>query len=76
MQFQIRTDKDTVLVYADVTKIVVEDIVKPSEDDIDDIYSRTIRFVGSNGEAIEVFCTAFAEDDLAVHSCCCGKTAV
>jgi hypothetical protein len=47
--------------YADVTKIEVEveDVVKPSEDDIDDTYYRTIRFVGFNGEAIEVFCAGF-----------------
>jgi hypothetical protein len=33
MQFQIRTDKDTVTVYADVTRIEVEDIVNPDEDE-------------------------------------------
>jgi hypothetical protein len=64
MQFQIEAEKDTVHVYADVTKIEVEDIVKPSEDDIDDNCYRTIRFVGFNGEAIEVFCTAFDAESL------------
>jgi hypothetical protein len=76
MQFQIMTQQDKVTVYADVTKIVVEDIVKPSEDAVDEIYYRTIRFVGSDGEAIEVFCSSSEEEDLAVHSCCCGKTAL
>jgi hypothetical protein len=57
MQFQIRTGKDTVTVYADVTKIEVEDIVGPDEDDLDEHYFRTIRFVGYYGESIEVFCS-------------------
>jgi hypothetical protein len=59
MQFQIRTDKDTVTVYADVTRIEVEDIVPPDEDDPDEHYFRTIRFVGYSGESIEVFCDTF-----------------
>src|ERR671923_2994367 len=59
MQFQIRTEKDTVTVYADVARIEVEDIVSPSEDDPDEHYFRTIRFVSYSGEAIEVFCDTF-----------------
>jgi hypothetical protein len=59
MQFHIRTDKDTVTVYADVTRIEVEDIVGPGEDDPDEHYFRTIRFVGYHGEAIEVFCSVY-----------------
>jgi hypothetical protein len=59
MQFQIRTDKDKILVYADVVRIEVEDIVEPDEDDPDEHYFRTIRFVGYRGESIEVFCDAF-----------------
>jgi hypothetical protein len=59
MKFDIRTEKDTVTVYADVAKIEVEDIVGPGEDDPDDHYFRTIRFVGSRGESIEVFCSVF-----------------
>jgi hypothetical protein len=59
MQFQIQTDKDTVTVYADVTRIEVEDIVSPREDDPDEHYFRTIRFVGYRGESIEVFCSTF-----------------
>jgi len=42
-----------------VTKIEVEDIVSPGEDDPDEHYFRTIRFVGYRGESIEVFCDAF-----------------
>ena len=76
MQFQIMTHQDKVTVYADVTNIVVEDIVKPSEDAVDEIYYRTIRSVGSDGEAIEVFCSSSEEAALAVHTCCCGKTAL
>ena len=59
MQFQIRTEKDTVTVYADVTRIEVEDIVSPDEDDPEEHYFRTIRFVDYNGEAIEVFCSVY-----------------
>jgi hypothetical protein len=59
MQFHISTQKDTVIVHADVTKIEVEDIVSPGEDDPDEHYFRTIRFVGNDGEAIEVFCSAY-----------------
>jgi hypothetical protein len=59
MQFQISTDKDTVTVHADVVKIEVEDIIGPDEDDIDEQYFRTIRFVSYSGESIEVFCDTF-----------------
>jgi hypothetical protein len=59
MQFQISTDKDIVTVHADVTRIEVEDIVSPGADDPDEHYFRTIRFVNSSGEAIEVFCSAY-----------------
>jgi hypothetical protein len=59
MQFQIRTERNTVTVYADVARIEVEDIVSPSEDDPDEHYFRTIRFIGYDGEAIEVFCSTF-----------------
>jgi hypothetical protein len=59
MQFHIRTDKDIVSVYADVTKIEVEDIVEPDEDEPDEHYFRRIRFVGYYGESIEVFCSGF-----------------
>jgi hypothetical protein len=59
MQFHISTEKDIVTVHADVTRIEVEDIVSPGEDDPDEHYFRTIRFVGYRGESIEVFCDAF-----------------
>jgi hypothetical protein len=59
MQFHISTDKDTVTVYADVTRIEVADIVGTGEDDPDEHYFRTIRFVGYSGESIEVFCDTF-----------------
>jgi hypothetical protein len=64
MQFQIMTDKDKVTVYADVTKIEVEDVVGPGEDSLAESYTRTIRFTDPNGEVIEVFCTAFEEKAL------------
>jgi hypothetical protein len=59
MQFHISTDKDTVTVHADVVKIEVEDIVGSDEDDIDEHYFRTIRFVGYHGESVEVFCSVY-----------------
>ena len=42
MQFHIATDKDIVTVHADVTKIEVEDIVPPDEDDPAEQYFRTV----------------------------------
>jgi hypothetical protein len=64
MHFHIQTDKDKVLVLAEVAKIEVEDIVGPDEDSVTESYSRTIRFTDYNGEAIEVFCDAVAEKHL------------
>jgi hypothetical protein len=68
MQFQIRTGNDTVTMYADVVKIEVEDIISPDEDAIVDSCSRTIRFISSSGETIEVFCEARDEQALTLHS--------
>jgi hypothetical protein len=68
MQFQIMTDKDKVTVYADVTKIEVEDIVASDEEEPVVSYCRTIRFVTCDGEAIEVFCNAFdSKNTLRLH---------
>jgi hypothetical protein len=64
MQFHISTEKDIVTVHADVTRIEVEDIVGPDEDDPDEHYFRTIRFVGYDGEAIEVFCSVYDNKDI------------
>ena len=68
MQFRISTDRDNVTVYADVVKIEVEDIIGPSEDDIDETCYRTIRFINTHGESIEVFCNASDEKALTLHS--------
>jgi hypothetical protein len=54
MLFNIRTEQDKVVIDAHVTKIEVENIAQPAEDDSEDTYYRTIRFVGYDGEAIEV----------------------
>ena len=68
MQFEIMTDTDKVTVYADVTKIEVEDIVASDEDEPVESYFRTIRFVTSAGEAIEVFCKAYgSKNALRLH---------
>jgi hypothetical protein len=64
MQLYIRTEKDKVVVLAEVTKIEAEDVVVPDEDSVTESYSRTIRFTGYNGEAIEVFCNAVEEKHL------------
>jgi hypothetical protein len=63
--FHIATYKDTVTVHADVTRIEVEDIIRPQEGD--DLSFRTIRFVTDFGQAIEVFCNAYSEKELTVH---------
>jgi hypothetical protein len=68
MQFHILSDRDNVTVYAEVVKIEVEDIIGPSEDDIDETCYRTIRFINADGESIEVFCNASDEKPLALHS--------
>jgi hypothetical protein len=60
MQLHIATEKDTVTVHADVTRIEVEDSVSPDADDPDAHAFRTIRFVGHAGDAIEVRCRASA----------------
>jgi hypothetical protein len=67
MQLHIRTEKDNVTVYADVVKIEVEDIIGPSDDDIDATCYRTIRFSTYYGESIEVFCNAPDEKSLTLH---------
>lgn len=64
MQFQISTEKDIVTAHADVTRIEVEDIVGPNEDNPDEHYFRTIRFVGYSGESIEVFCSVYDNKDV------------
>jgi hypothetical protein len=64
MLFNIRTEQDKVVVDAHVKRIEVENIVGPSEDEMDDTYYRTIRFVGYDGEAIEVVCDGFEEQSV------------
>jgi hypothetical protein len=67
MQFHIMTDKDSVTVYADIVKIEVEDIIGPSEDDIDDHCYRAIRFTKYDGQSILVTCHASDTKDLRLH---------
>jgi hypothetical protein len=57
MQLHLQTEKDRVLVIAEVAKIEVADIVSP--EDADEAFFRTIRFVTSSGQSIEVLCKAF-----------------
>jgi hypothetical protein len=65
MQFHIQTDKDKVLVLAEVAKIEVEDILTPEVGD--ELYFRRVRFVTSYGEAIEVLCNAYNQQELRLH---------
>jgi hypothetical protein len=65
MQFHIQTDKDKVLVLAEVAKIEVEDILSPEAGH--DLYFRRVRFVTSFGEAIEVLCNAYNARELRLH---------
>ena len=65
MQFHISTEKDIVTVLAAVTKIEVEDIRSSGDNDLlDEEYFRTIRFIGYDGEAIEVFCRVFDDKNV------------
>jgi hypothetical protein len=64
MQFRISTTTDSITVHADVTRIEVADIVRPDEDDPEEHYFRTIRFVGYHGESIEVFCSVYDNKDI------------
>jgi hypothetical protein len=65
MQFHIQTEKDKVLVLAEVAKIEVETILIPKEGD--DLYFRRVRFVTSYGEVIEVLCDAYNKNQLRLH---------
>ena len=64
MHVHIKTEKDKVMVLADVKSIEVEDVIGGGVDSLNESYSRTIRFTGFNGEAIEVVCDAFEEKAL------------
>jgi hypothetical protein len=68
MQLKIITDRDTTIIPVDVTKIEVEEMSITSEDEVVGNCYRTIRFVGFNGEALEVFCTGFDEHSVMLHS--------
>jgi hypothetical protein len=64
MQFHIQTDKDKVIISAEVTNIEVEDISRP---DVDDFFCRVIRITGFAGEALEVFCESPTAKRLGCH---------
>jgi hypothetical protein len=64
MQFHIKTEKDKVIVCAEVTTIEVEDIDSP---DGDDYFIRVIRLTGFDGQAIEVFCESPNAKRLGFH---------
>jgi hypothetical protein len=65
MQFHIQTDKERVLVLAEVAKIEVEDILSPEAGS--ELSFRRVRFVTSYGEAIEVLCNAYNPTELRLH---------
>jgi hypothetical protein len=65
MQFHMQTDKDKVLVLAEVAKIEVEDILTPEAGS--ELYFRRVRFVTTFGEAIEVLCDAYNQKELRLH---------
>jgi hypothetical protein len=67
MQLKLSTKQDTITIPVAVTKIEVEDFVPTAEDDISGTCYRTIRFVGCNGESVEVFCTGVDIDSVLVH---------
>ena len=55
MQFHISTEKDIVTVHADVTRIEVEDIVGPDEDDPDEHYFRQFDLSATMGKQSRCF---------------------
>ena len=65
MQLHLQTEKDKVLVVAEVAKIEVEDMLSPEAGS--ELYFRRIRFVTSNGEAIAVLCKAYNATELRLH---------
>jgi hypothetical protein len=65
MQLHIQTDKERVIVLAEVAKIEVEDILSPEPGD--ELYFRRVRFVTRFGEAIEVLCDAYNQHQLRLH---------
>ena len=64
MQFHIQTEKDKIIISAEVTNIEVEDIGSP---DVDDFFCRVIRITGFDGDAIEVFCESPKAQRLGFH---------
>ena len=65
MQLHLQTEKDKVLVVAEVAKIEVEDLLAPEAES--ELYFRRIRFVTSSDEAIEVLCKAYNAPELRLH---------
>ncbi len=65
MQLHLQTEKDKVLVIAEVAKIEVEDMLSPDEGQ--ELYFRSVRFITSNGEAIEVLCKAYNATEVRLH---------
>jgi hypothetical protein len=65
MQLHLQTEKDKILVVAEVAKIEVEDMLSPDEGS--KLYFRSIRFVTNGGEAIEVLCKAYNATEVRLH---------
>ena len=65
MQLHIQTEKEKVVVVAEVAKIEVADMLAP--DAGSELFFRSIRFVTSSGEAIEVLCKAYNAQELRLH---------
>jgi hypothetical protein len=65
MQLHLQTEKDKVLVVAEMAKIEVEDMLVPETGS--ELYFRRIRFVTSGGEAIEVLCKAYNATEVRLH---------
>ncbi len=65
MQLHIQSEKDKVIVVAEVAKIEVEDMLAPDEGS--ELYFRSIRFVTSGGEATEVLCKAYNATEVRLH---------
>jgi hypothetical protein len=64
MHFHMQTDKDKVIVSAEVTNIEIEDVSSP---DGNDFFCRVIRITGFAGEALEVVCKSPSAKRVGCH---------
>ena len=67
MQLNIKSSDKKVSVSLNVEKIEAETLYKPSELDTQKIYFRRFQFTTVRGDAVELFCSANSEKELAMR---------